>query len=162
MLLGNPVRKRWPDFFSSSSSHQFSQSKSSSPISILEAHSCAQFVFNHRRRQFNDKCEAFQPRRWKHSTELQEYAILLLLLLLDQKAASEMHVAPPDGAVIGTFEILLRMFWLNHSCVLRQFLGKINNFWRYPMFSKQSTTISQCPAEVFSECKIINASILNL
>ena len=66
-----------------------------------------------------------------------------------------------DGAVIGTFEycsacsdwttavfwgnsktasrwrchwnfwILLRMFWLNHSCVLRQFFDKINHCYRF-------------------------------
>ena len=58
------------------------------------------------------------------------------------------HRLPPDGAVIGTFWILLRIhvlnqnFWLNHSCVLRQFLGKINQCWRFPMFSTQSTTVS--------------------
>ena len=42
------------------------------------------------------------------------------------------------------FWILLRMFWLNHSCVLRQFFGKINHWWSvfhtiyksFPMSSK--------------------------
>ena len=53
---------------------------------------------------------------------------------------------PPDG----TFWILLRMCWMNYSCVLRQFLGKINHCWRFPMFSIQSTTVSQCTAKVFS------------
>ena len=43
--------------------------------------------------------------------------------------------------LIGTFWTLLRMLWLDHSCVLRQFLGKINHCWRFPMFSTQSTTV---------------------
>ena len=38
------------------------------------------------------------------------------------------------------FLILLRMFWLNHSCVLRQFWDKINYWWCFPMFSMQSKT----------------------
>ena len=33
----------------------------------------------------------------------------------------------------------------------RQFFGKINHCWRFSMFSMQSTTVSQCPAKVFSE-----------
>ena len=33
----------------------------------------------------------------------------------------------------------------------RQFFGKINHCWRFSMFSIQSTTVSQCPAKVFSE-----------
>ena len=37
------------------------------------------------------------------------------------------------------------MFWLNHSCVLRQFLGKMIHSWHFPMFSIQSTIVSQCP-----------------
>ena len=43
--------------------------------------------------------------------------------------------------LIGTFWTLLRMLWLDHSCVLRQFLGQINHCWRFPMFSTQSTTV---------------------
>ena len=69
---------------------------------------------------------------------------------------------PLDGAVIGTFWKLLRMFWLNHSCVLRQFFGQINHCRCFSMFSIQSTTVSQCPAKVFSESNILYAPILNL
>ena len=37
-----------------------------------------------------------------------------------------------DGAVIGNFWILLRMCWLNHSCVL----SKMNHCWYFPMSCK--------------------------
>ena len=38
------------------------------------------------------------------------------------------------------------MFWLNYSCVLRQFLGKINYCWGFPMLFIQSyKTFFQCP-----------------
>ena len=46
------------------------------------------------------------------------------------------HRLPPDGAVIGIFWLLLRMFWLNHSCVLKQFFGKIF----YPNTSQRKLT----------------------
>ena len=64
---------------------------------------------------------------------------------------------PLDGTVIGTCWILLCncMFWLNHSCVLRQFFGNFNHCWRFSMFSIQSTTVSQYPAKLFSCSKIL-------
>ena len=56
------------------------------------------------------------------------------------------HRLPLDGAVIGTFWILLRMFWLNHNCVLSRFLEQENHCWCFPMFSIQSTmSVSQSP-----------------
>ena len=54
----------------------------------------------------------------------------------------------PLLSIVGTFWILPHMCWLNHSCVLRQFLGKINHCWRFSIFSIQSTTVSQCAAKV--------------
>ena len=66
-------------------------------------------------------------------------------LYVDKKSA-EMQVAPRSAScllmalLIGTFWMLLRRFWLNHSCVLRQLLGKINHCWHFTMFSSQSTT----------------------
>ena len=66
------------------------------------------------------------------------------------------------SAVIETFWMLLCMIRLNHSCVLRQFFGKTNHCWHFSMFSILSTTVSQCPAKVLSESKILNDPILNL
>ena len=58
------------------------------------------------------------------------------------KAASRWHCH-------WNFLILIRMFWSNHSCVLRQFLGKLT------LADIQSTRVYECPAKVFSESKII-------
>ena len=58
--------------------------------------------------------------------------------------------------------VLIESRLCSDSELLRQFLGKINHRWHFPMFSIQSTTVSQCPAKVFIESKILNAPILNL
>ena len=64
--------------------------------------------------------------------------------------------------LIGTFRILLCMFRLNYICVLRQFLGKINHCWGFPMVSIQSTTVSQCPAKVSHSWEYLKACIHQL
>ena len=103
-----------------------------------------------------------EPGTARYSQVQPDWARLSACCLLLSIAFHCCYPLPLDGAVIETFLMLLCMFWLNHSCFLRQFFCKINHCWRFSMFSIQFTTVSQCPAKVFSESKILIAPILNL